>query len=73
MANWWQLDAEAASAELKADLARGPGEPEARARLAQYGPNQLQEQKRRSPLRIFADQFADMIVRVLIGAAARPA
>lgn len=55
--------------ELKADLARGLNESEVRAHLAQYGPNQLQEQKGRSPLSIFADQFADMIVWVLIGAA----
>lgn len=39
-------------------------------RLAQYGPNELREGRRKSVLRIFLEQFADLLVLILIGAAA---
>ena len=43
---------------------------EAEARLARHGPNALPEGRRRSPLRMLADQFADFMILVLVAAAA---
>ena len=42
---------------------------EAAARLAQYGPNELQGGEKKSVLRIFLEQFADFLVIILIIAA----
>ena len=42
---------------------------EAAARLARHGPNALPEGRRRSPLRMLADQFADFMILVLVAAA----
>jgi Ca2+-transporting ATPase len=42
---------------------------EAEARLARHGPNALPEGRRRSPLRMLADQFADFMILVLVAAA----
>lgn len=41
-----------------------------RARRQRYGPNELSQQKRISPLVIFGKQFQDFMVLVLLGAAA---
>ncbi len=54
---------------LQSDPARGLTSEEARTRLGQYGPNQLREKRGRGPLGIFAEQFQDFIVMILIGAA----
>ena len=42
---------------------------EAMERLARYGPNELSEGRKISPLRIFLDQFKDYMVIILIIAA----
>ncbi|MGQ9675082.1 MAG: cation-translocating P-type ATPase [Chloroflexota bacterium] len=42
---------------------------EARQRLSRYGPNELMEQKRRSPLSILSEQFTNVMVVVLVVAA----
>ena len=42
---------------------------EAEARLARHGPNALPEGRRRSPLRMLADQFAGFMILVLVAAA----
>ena len=42
---------------------------EAAARLAKYGPNELQGGEKKSVLRIFLEQFADFLVIILILAA----
>ena len=47
----------------------GLTDAEAKKRLEQYGPNELQEGKRKSVLRIFLEQFADFTVIILIIAA----
>ena len=43
---------------------------EAARRLEQYGPNQLEEGKKKSPLVVFLEQFKDLLVVILIIAAA---
>jgi Ca2+-transporting ATPase len=67
---WHALPADRAMAALDANLARGLTSDEARRRLAMHGPNALVEGRRRGPLRILAAQFGDVMVLVLLGAAA---
>ncbi len=52
--------------EFAVDAEGGLGAEEARRRLAAYGPNRLLEGRRRSPVRMFLDQFADFMIVVLI-------
>ncbi len=69
MEKWWQIEVGTIVSSLGGDLSQGLSAQEAAARLAKYGPNQLQEKKGASPLSIFLDQFKDFIIWVLIGAA----
>ena len=45
MQAWWQFEVEQVARELQTDALGGLSEAEARSRLAQYGLNQLREQK----------------------------
>lgn len=59
------------AAEVLAALDSGPeglNEAEAAARLLRYGPNQMAPVRPVSPLRIFCQQFANLLVLVLIAA-----
>lgn len=49
--------------------AHGLSGGEAQKRLAQYGENKLIEGKQKSVLRVFAEQFADLLVVILLIAA----
>ncbi|HMM46385.1 MAG TPA: cation-translocating P-type ATPase [Thiobacillaceae bacterium] len=66
---WHRLDPEAAAARLDTDLQHGLAPEMAASRLAQDGPNVLQEAGRRNPLVMLASQFTDFMILVLIGAA----
>src|SRR3990172_660633 len=52
--------------ELGVDPLRGLAPEEARRRLAQSGPNELRQQKRVSPLALFANQFKSVLIIILI-------
>ena len=65
----WQVDPAAAAEGLNTDLTRGLSGAESVRRLAEQGPNQLQEQPGQGPWQIFLSQFQELIVWVLIGAA----
>ena len=65
----WQLEPAIAAEHLRTDLARGLTTAEATRRLAETGPNQLQEQAGHGPWQIFLGQFQDLIIWVLMGAA----
>lgn len=69
MNEWWKLDIDQVLNNLKTDSTSGLSSIEAKARLEQYGPNQLEEKKGISPLEIFIEQFKDFIIWVLIAAA----
>jgi len=69
MKTWWHLDPEATARELKTDLNWGLRHEDVGVRAADFGPNQLQEQKGRGPVKIFLEQFGAFIIWVLIGAA----
>ncbi|MDD1656018.1 MAG: cation-translocating P-type ATPase [Methanomicrobiales archaeon] len=49
--------------------AQGLSDTEAKARLAEHGPNRLQEQKKQSLLLLFAQQFTDLLIVILAAAA----
>lgn len=62
--------AQATAEKLNVDLDRGLTDEEAEARRAQFGANEL-ERKPPTPLwELIAEQFEDMLVRVLLLAAA---
>jgi Ca2+-transporting ATPase len=45
---------------------RGIGEEEARERLERYGPNELREERKTTPLELFIGQFKSILVIILI-------
>lgn len=66
---WHIQTAETVAGLLKTDLAGGLSATEAKERLAAVGPNRLEDKARVSPLAIFAAQFNDFMIWVLIAAA----
>jgi P-type Ca2+ transporter type 2C len=58
-----------AGAEPNVDPTAGLTSAEAAARLVAHGPNRLPEAPSRSRLRLFFDQFANLLIIILIGAA----
>jgi Ca2+-transporting ATPase len=67
---WHALRIERLEQELQSDIDTGLTASEAQHRLATVGPNELPEAAPPSPFKIFLSQFANLIVWVLIGAAA---
>jgi magnesium-transporting ATPase (P-type) len=65
---WNQMPVEAVLAALK-NTPQGLDAHEAQRRLAAVGPNEITEGKRRTPLRMFCDQFTDFMILVLLAAA----
>ncbi|MGZ5015985.1 MAG: cation-transporting P-type ATPase, partial [Methylobacter sp.] len=63
---WHLLEAWQTTAWLKVDPELGLNHQEAKERLDTYGPNSIQEQSRRGPIRMFLGQFADFMIVVLI-------
>ena len=69
-AAWHTLSAEECAQMLKVDPARGLDAGEVSRRLAEYGPNQLVEDKKESALHAFLRQYRPLMQLVLVGAAA---
>jgi Ca2+-transporting ATPase len=67
--HWHCLSCEEAASHLGSDLSQGLAAAAASSRLAQSGPNVLQETGRRHPLVMLASQFTDFMIVVLIAAA----
>ncbi|MGM9629520.1 calcium-translocating P-type ATPase, PMCA-type [Butyricicoccus sp.] len=61
---------EAVIHELDSDLSSGLSSSQAAQRKQQYGENRLREKKNKSNLRRFIDQFKDVMILILIAAAA---
>lgn len=55
---------------LKTNISDGLSSEEAAKRLAQYGPNRLQEKKKKTSFQLFLDQFKDPMILILLAAAA---
>jgi len=66
---WYRRPAADVLAELDVDPLQGLSDDTVQARRPLYGPNDIQETARRSPLRMLAAQFADFMILVLIAAA----
>ena len=66
----WTLDASLIVAALGSDPDRGLDPDEARRRLVEHGPNELEERAATSPWRLLAEQFTNAMILVLLGAAA---
>jgi len=66
---WFTLTAEAVEQQLIVDPAQGLSSAEVQARLGKYGPNRLEEKKKKSGLQAFLEQYQDLMQFVLLGAA----
>lgn len=67
-AAWHALSPAETIAELDTDASVGLSSAEAAARLEAGGPNRLAEKARTEPWKIFAAQFKDFMIYVLVGA-----
>jgi len=66
--SWHSLSPEEALRALNSDASVGLASEEAARRVAEYGPNRLEEEKRQSPLLRFFAQFNDFMIWVLLAA-----
>lgn len=69
MEPWYQQDLPTILEHFKTDPQSGLSASEVAVRLAQYGPNELVEQGRRSPWKILWEQLTSIMVIILIVAA----
>ena len=65
---WHQKHIDTVLGDLKTSR-QGLSAEEVERRLQEYGPNELQEKKKKTLFRMFLDQFTDFMILVLIGAA----
>ncbi|HAK58793.1 MAG TPA: ATPase, partial [Nitrospiraceae bacterium] len=65
---WHQKHIDTVLGDLKTSR-QGLSAEEVEQRLQEYGPNELQEKKKKTLFRMFLDQFTDFMILVLIGAA----
>ena len=68
MKNWYQMS-QAQVMKTKETSGEGISGAESAKRLKQYGPNILEEGKKKSLLQVFGEQFLDLLVIILIIAA----
>ena len=68
MMNWYQKEIGEVMQLLQTSQ-EGLSPKEAGARFERYGPNELEEKKKKTPLMMFLDQFRDFMILVLIVAA----
>jgi Ca2+-transporting ATPase len=66
---WHTRKADTLLRELRTDPDSGLTSAESRERLRGLGANEIRHQRRRTPWRMFADQFTDFMILVLIAAA----
>ncbi|MDI1471945.1 MAG: cation-translocating P-type ATPase [Thermodesulfovibrio sp.] len=65
----WYLKSVDETITLLNSSLNGLSSQEAQKRLQEYGPNELKERKRKTPLMMFLNQFTDFLIIILIGAA----
>ncbi|MFO7548683.1 MAG: cation-translocating P-type ATPase [Acidimicrobiia bacterium] len=67
---WWAREAADVAVEFATDIDAGLSATDAEAHLAEYGPNELEEEPRRPGWLMFLAQFANTMIVVLLIAAA---
>ncbi len=70
MEHWHLLTSEKVIAKLNSNAQTGLSQAEVLQKMAQYGPNELQEKGRKGPWLILWEQFSSTMVLILIAAAA---
>lgn len=70
MTEWYQIEPQTAVKELRSNSAVGLSEAEATRRLSEFGRNEMKENGFKSPWLIFLDQLKELMVVILIIAAA---
>ncbi len=65
---WYQMSINQVLKELESNQQQGLSEKVAAKRIERFGPNELKEKKKLSPIALFLNQFKDFMVLVLIGA-----
>ena len=68
--NFHDLDRDAAVRELHANADSGLSVADAKQRYDKYGPNKLREKKKKTNMQRFFDQFKDVMIMILLAAAA---
>ncbi|TET54649.1 MAG: hypothetical protein E3J54_01680, partial [Actinobacteria bacterium] len=64
--DWHTKDIEETAKTLKTNISTGLSTEEAQKRLQKYGPNELEEKKKASPIVIFLEQFNDVLIWILL-------
>ena len=73
MSDWYKLETADVLRHFDTSVETGLTTEAASRLLAEHGPNELVEKGRKSPLTIFVEQFKDLMVIILIVAAAASA
>ncbi|HHV65674.1 MAG TPA: calcium-translocating P-type ATPase, PMCA-type [Peptococcaceae bacterium] len=68
--NWYSESLEQVAKELQTDVRQGLTSEEAKKRLEKYGPNKLKEKPPKTNLQRFIDQMKDVMIIILLIAAA---
>ena len=63
---WHSMDVDLVLKELQVDPHRGLAPEEALSRLGQYGPNELRQEEKASPLALFVNQFKNILIIILL-------
>ena len=66
---WFSIPVDEVEKKLGASISQGLSSADVETRLAKYGPNQLQQEKRRPRWKDFLEEFTDPLVIILIVAA----
>ena len=66
VAEWHALTVEECLRELNTIAWRGLSEEQVQENLAEYGPNKLDEQEKKSLFQLVVEQFEDTLVRILL-------
>lgn len=63
---WHSLKTDEALAKLESSLTNGLTSQEVQKRLSEFGPNELKKEKGKSPVRLFLEQFTDVLIIILL-------
>ena len=67
--SWHSMEVDEVLQALRAEK-EGLSTEEVQKRLKEYGPNELKKEKRKSPVRLFLEQFTDILIIILLIATA---